>query len=66
MMMRRPTLREKGFTLAEAVIVIVITGIIAGTVAVFLRLPVQGYVDTAARAELTDIADTALRRMTRD
>ncbi|HJW56070.1 MAG TPA: hypothetical protein VJ577_12415, partial [Burkholderiaceae bacterium] len=47
-------------------IVIVITGIIAGTVAVFLRLPVQGYVDTAARAELTDIADTALRRMTRD
>lgn len=66
MMKRRSTLREKGFTLAEAVIVIVITGIIAGTVAVFLRLPVQGYVDTAARAELTDIADTALRRMTRD
>jgi MSHA biogenesis protein MshO len=32
----------------------------------FIRAPVQGYVDSARRAELTDIADTALRRMARD
>ncbi|HEV2610302.1 MAG TPA: prepilin-type N-terminal cleavage/methylation domain-containing protein [Noviherbaspirillum sp.] len=57
---------EQGFTLAEAVIVIVISGIIFGIVAMFIRLPVKGYVDTQARAELTDIADTALRRMARD
>ena len=57
---------ERGFSLAEAVIVIVITGIIFAVVAMFIRLPVQGYVQSEARAELTDIADTALRRMSRD
>jgi MSHA biogenesis protein MshO len=57
---------QAGFTLVEAVVVIVITGIIAAVVAVFIRAPVQGYFDSVARAELTDVADTALRRMTRD
>ncbi|MGZ5779930.1 MAG: type II secretion system protein [Burkholderiaceae bacterium] len=57
---------EQGFTLIEAVMVIVITGIIAAVVAVFIRLPVQGYVNSVARAELTDVADTSLRRMARD
>ena len=57
---------NKGFTLIEAVIVIVITGIIAAVVAIFIRAPVQGDFDSVARAELTDAADTALRRMTRD
>ena len=57
---------QRGFTLIEMVVVIVITGIVAGMVAVFIKLPVQGYVDAARRAELTDIADTAVRRMTRD
>ncbi len=62
------TLRERqgGFTLVEMIVVIVITGIIAGVVAVFLQAPVQGYIDSARRAELTDIADTAVRRMARD
>lgn len=46
--------------------VIVITGIIGGIVAVFIKMPVQGYIDTARRAGMTDIADTALRRMSRD
>lgn len=55
-----------GFTLIEMIVVIVITGIIGGIVAIFIRAPVQGYVDSARRAELTDIADTALRRMARD
>jgi MSHA biogenesis protein MshO len=56
----------QGFTLVEMIIVIVITGIIGGMVAVFLRAPVQGYVDSARRAEMSDIADTALRRISRD
>lgn len=56
----------RGATLVELVVVIAITGIIAAAVAVFIRRPVEGYVDAARRAELTDIADTALRRMTRD
>lgn len=46
--------------------VIVITGIIGGMVAVFLRAPVQQYMDVARRADMTDIADTALRRIGRD
>ncbi len=56
----------QGFTLVEMIVVIVITGIIASVVAVFLRAPVEGYADSARRAELTDIADTALRRVSRD
>ncbi|MDD5058405.1 MAG: prepilin-type N-terminal cleavage/methylation domain-containing protein [Sideroxydans sp.] len=56
----------QGFTLIEMIVVIVITGIIASAVAIFIRAPVQGYTDSARRAELTDIADTALRRVSRD
>lgn len=58
--------RTRGVTLIEMIVVIVITGIIGAAVAVFMRRPVEGYVDAARRAELTDIADTALRRITRD
>lgn len=58
--------RQRGFTLIEAVVVIVITGIIAAMVAVFIRAPVDGYIDSVARAELTDATDTALRRLTRE
>lgn len=61
-----PAVRGRGFTLIEAIIVIVLTGILAAAVAVFLRAPVQAYLDVARRAELTDIADTALRRIGRD
>jgi len=57
---------SRGFTLIEMVMVIVIMGVIAGMVAVFIRSPVQGYVDSVRRAELTDAADVALRRISRD
>ena len=65
-LMRTRRKTQRGFTLVEMIVVIVITGIIAGVVAIFLRAPVQGYVDSARRAEMTDIADTALRRIGRD
>ena len=58
--------KRSGFTLVDMIIVIVITGIIGGMVAIFIRAPVQGYMDSARRAELTDIADTAMRRLARD
>jgi len=48
------------------IMVIVITGIIGGMVAVFLNAPIRQYMDVARRAEMTDIADTALRRVGRD
>lgn len=61
-----PLSSERGFTLIEAIIVITITATIAAVVAVFIKTPIQGYFDSARRAEMTDIADTALRRMARD
>ena len=57
---------QRGFTLVEAIMVIVITGVLSGVVAVFVKGPVEGYVSGVRRAELGDIADTALRRMARD
>lgn len=59
-------MKNSGFTLVEMVVVIAITGVIAAALALFIRQPVQGYVDAARRAEMSDIADTALRRMARD
>jgi MSHA biogenesis protein MshO len=55
-----------GFTLIEMILVIVITGIIAGVVAVFLRTPVESYFSTVRRAKLTEEADSALRFVARD
>ena len=52
--------------MVEAVVVITITGIIAAMLAVFIRQPVQAYIDTTRRAGLSELADTALRRMSRD
>jgi MSHA biogenesis protein MshO len=65
-MTHRFVLRQRGFTLIELVMVIVILGVIGGMVAVFMRAPIQAYFDTGRRAALTDVADTAVRRMARD
>ena len=46
--------------------VIAITGIISAIVAVFIKSPVDSYFASARRAELTDVADTAVRRIARD
>ena len=62
MSLRRPD----GFSLIELIVVIVISGIIAGVVAVFIRTPIEAYVDTARRAQLSEVTDTAVRRVARD
>jgi MSHA biogenesis protein MshO len=52
--------------MVELVMVIVIMGVIGGMVAVFMKSPIDAYMDSARRAALTDVADTTVRRMARD
>ncbi len=61
-----PAPGARGFSLVEMIVVIVATGIIGGAVAVFVRTPVQAYLDTVGRAALSDVGDLALKRITRD
>jgi len=56
----------RGFTLVEAILVIALTGIVAAMVTVFVRKPVEAYLDQVRRAELADAADGALRRFARE
>lgn len=72
-MVRAPTLlrprvapAELGFSLVELVVVIVITGVIASVVGLFITGPIQGFLDQSRRAALVDSAQLALTRMGRD
>ncbi len=64
--MKRALALQSAFTLVELVIVIAITGVIAGAVALFVLRPVQSFEAQARRADLVDLAESALRRIQRD
>ena len=57
---------HRGFSLIELVIVIILTGILAGVLFMILRGPLQAYVQIERRVALIDIVETALHRMTRE
>lgn len=65
-MMARHPATQRGFSLIELVVVIVIGGIIAATLTVFLKPAMDSFVNTRLRADISDQADTSLRRMLRD
>ncbi len=46
--------------------VIVLMGVVGGMVSVFMKGPIDAYLDSGRRAALTDVADTTVRRMARD
>ena len=55
-----------GFTLVELLVVIVIVGIVSSVLGLFVTSPIRGFIDQSRRAALTDAADLALLRMSRD
>lgn len=57
---------QSGFTLVEMIVAITITAILSGIVVLFIKVPLDSYFDVSRRAELTDAADLAVRRATRE
>lgn len=62
----RSRITNRGFSLVELIIVIVVLGILGASVALFINNPVRAYFDSLRRASLADAADTAARRIVRD
>lgn len=57
---------KKGFTLIEFILVILIIGILSSILITILRGPMTQFIQVEQRANLVDIAETALLRMTRE
>jgi MSHA biogenesis protein MshO len=57
---------QRGFTLIELVVTLVISTIVVAFVSLFISGPVQGFADQARRVRLVDAVDAALERIGRD
>lgn len=64
--LRLPAAHQRGFTLVELILVIVLSAIVGVMVSTVLSRPLEGFVAQSRRAELVDIGATALNRMQRD
>lgn len=61
-----PRTGQRGVTLVELIVALVVLGTLLPLVSMFVRNQIEGYLDVVRRAELVDIADGASRRMARD
>lgn len=59
-------MRQRGFTVVELIIVIILSGILSTVVMQFITAPVEAYVDQSRRARIVDIAQNALGHVRRD
>lgn len=59
-------IRLAGFTIVEMVVVIAVVAVLAAGAASFITKPTLAYLDTELHANLSDKADSALRRMARE
>jgi MSHA biogenesis protein MshO len=57
---------SRGFTMIELVVSMVIAAIVAGFVAMMIGSPVQAYLATSRRADLSDTAESAMRSIDGD
>jgi MSHA biogenesis protein MshO len=62
----RASFRQPGFTLIEMLVTLSILAIVSGMVALFIRVPMQDYANSAARADVNGTANALLTRMTRE
>lgn len=59
-------IKQRGFTLIEMITVMTIISILSAAVWVFVRLPMNNYVESIRHAEYTDTEDTVFRWLERD
>ena len=57
---------QRGFTLMELIMVIVIAGVLGTMTVSFITKPMEGYMDLQRRAQLVDSAEMSMRMMARD
>ncbi len=60
------SLKKRGFTLVELVMVIALAGLVAVMISTVLGRPMESFAAQSRRAELVDLGAGALQRMTRD
>jgi MSHA biogenesis protein MshO len=58
--------RQRGFSLVEIIVAMVVSMIVVGFMAMFLTTPVDAYFAQSRRADLTDSADAIVRNISRD
>ncbi|MCB1801832.1 MAG: prepilin-type N-terminal cleavage/methylation domain-containing protein [Gammaproteobacteria bacterium] len=58
--------RQRGFTIVELVIVILISSVLSLSLLQFISVPVDAFVDQSRRARLVAVADAALDRIAQD